>query len=152
MHQPVLTATAMMIVCGSLTRTSGEPARTVTPDERALLYALPAQCTGNYNCMDWTGVGAYLGQFIYQQYFDAIGPGTLKLLHARFHVFSVFDNYTEALFPYAYLLQYDASEIAAGKPSLFVTATYKGRKRAVLWNWSDDAPPLYANNPFRTVI
>ena len=128
-----------------------EAARTVSPNERGLYYALPDQCAGNYNCTDWSGIGAYLGQFSYQPYWDALSADALKLMHGRFQHFADFDDWTEALFPYAQFAQYDASQVAAGQQSLFASATYQNQSRPVLWNWYGSSTPLYANSPGRAV-
>jgi hypothetical protein len=37
-------------------------------------------------------------------------------------------------FPYSALRKYEAQEVAAGRPPIFVTATYQGRKRPVMFN------------------
>jgi hypothetical protein len=126
-------------------------ARTVTSNERGLYYAIPHQCNGDYNCTNWAGIGAYLGQFNYQYYFDRMDPSALKLVHGRFQHFAAFDDTTEALFPYSQLVQYDASEVAAGRSSLFVTATYQGVKRPVIWTWYGSTDPFYVNNLGRAV-
>src|SRR3982750_962166 len=97
-----------------------EAARTVSPNERGLYYALPSQCGTNYNCTDWSGIGAYVGQFSSQTMWNSMDTASLKPGHGRFQHFASFDDWTEALFPYAQFAQYDASEVALGKPSLFV--------------------------------
>jgi hypothetical protein len=111
---------------------------------------LPEQCTGNYNCTDWSGIGAFIGQFSYQHMYNAMGPGTLKLPHGRFQHFAPYDEWTEALFPYDSLLQYDKTEVAAGRPSLFASATYQGVKRPVLWTMYDIGG-IYDQYPARPV-
>ena len=128
-----------------------EAARTVAASERGLYYGLPYQCYGNFNCTDWTGIGAYLGQFNYQYYFDRMDPSTLKLGHGRLQHFAAFDDTSEALFPYSQLVQYDASEVAAGRTSLFATATYQGVRRPVIWTWYGISSSFYVNNPGRPV-
>ena len=76
-----------------------QAARTVAASERGLYYGMPYQCYGNYNCTDWTGIGAYLGQFSYQYYFDRMDPSTLKLGHGRLpDTFAAFNDTSEASF------------------------------------------------------
>jgi len=75
---------------------------------------------------------------------------SLKIGHGRLQHFADFDDWTEALFPYSQLLQYDNSEVAAGRPSLFVTATYQGVKRPVLWTWYGVTSYPY-NSPGRPI-
>ena len=128
-----------------------EAARTVTPNERGLFYGLPDQCPGNFNCTDWSGIGAYVGQFSYQNMFNNMDSSILKLGHGRLQHFADFDDWTEALFPYAQFAQYDASEVAAGRPSMFASATYQNRKRPVLWNWYGITAAPYGGSPGRPV-
>jgi len=127
-----------------------EAARTVSPNERGLYYALPSQCGTNYNCTDWSGIGAYVGQFSSQTMWNSMDTASLKLGHGRFQHFASFDDWTEALFPYAQFAQYDASEVALGKPSLFVSATYQSVSRPVLWTWYGVTTSPY-NTPGRAV-
>jgi len=78
-------------------------------------------------------------------------PASLKLPHGRFQHFAPFDDWTEALFPYAQFAQYDASEVAAGRTSLFVSATYAGKVRPIVWNWYGVTAAPYGDNPGRAV-
>ena len=39
-------------------------------------------------------------------------------------------------FPYSKLRAYEAQQVAAGKPPIFITATYLGKSRPVYWGWS----------------
>jgi hypothetical protein len=82
--------------------------------------------------------------------FDAMQPATLKLLHGRLQHFAAYDDWTEALFPYNQLLQYDAAEVAAGRPSLFASATYQGVWRQVIWTMYG-LGGMYATYPARPV-
>jgi len=125
--------------------------RVLSGNERGLYYALPVQCKGSFECSDWSGIGAYVGQFTYQNFYNSMDPDSLKLPHGRFQHFAPFDDWTEALFPYAEFAQYDASEVAAGRTSLFVSATYQGKIRPVLWNWYGVTSEPYGNNPGRAV-
>jgi hypothetical protein len=65
--------------------------------------------------------------------FKLMAPDALKIAHGRFNKFMPTDDTHEAFFPYIALKAYEASEIAAGRPPIFVTATYKGKKRAVIF-------------------
>ena len=126
-------------------------ARTTNPNERGLFYGLPTQCPLNFACTDWSGIGAYVGQFSSQALFNNMDSAILKMGHGRMQHFADFDDWTEALFPYAQFVQYNASEVAAGRPSMFVSATYQGKQRPVLWNWYGLTTAPYINNPARAV-
>ena len=65
-----------------------------------------------------------------------MSPEALKILHSRFHLFKPSDDTTWNWFPYAALRAFEKAEVAAGRPPIFITATYMGKKRPVVWNWS----------------
>jgi hypothetical protein len=111
--------------------------------------ALPAYCQGIRTVRDtelggiflqnpagpWTDYGAYIGvsSAYSASQFD---PSALKANYTRFHVFRPSDETVWSYFPYSALRNYEAKEVAAGRPPIFVTATYNGKKRPVVWAWS----------------
>jgi len=83
----------------------------------------------------WKDFGSFVG--VMSQYSgDQFDPSALKAGYSRFHVFRPSDDTEWSYFPYSGLRNYEASEVAAGRPPLFVTATYNGKKRPVVWAWS----------------
>jgi hypothetical protein len=120
--------------------------RSVTPSEIGLFFAVP-------NGFAWKDVGAYVGNPD-SEYFAQMSLGALRIQHGRFQFFSPADDTQFSLFPYSRLKQYDARESAAG-PSLFVTATYKGKRRPVYFAWSlglrDDIPSAPRTNWMQAV-
>jgi len=83
----------------------------------------------------WTAYGGYIG--VSSAYSAAqFDPSALKANYTRFHVFRPSDETAWSYFPYSGLRNYEASEVAAGRPPIFVTATYNGKKRPVVWAWS----------------
>jgi hypothetical protein len=85
--------------------------------------------------VSWTDLGAYVGPPKSLDFFN-MTPQSTKVIHTRFHVFRETDQTQWAWFPYSALRAYEASEIAAGRPPIFVTAFYQGKSRPVVWNWS----------------
>lgn len=55
---------------------------------------------------------------------------------AHFNQFYPGENNTPYGIPYSQLKAYEAQQVAEGKPAIFVTATYKGKKRPVLFPWT----------------
>jgi hypothetical protein len=110
--------------------------RIVTPREIGLIFAYP-------NGFNWRDVGAYVGT-PGSEYFARMSPEALKIQHGRFQHFCAADENQFAFFPYSQLKQFEAQEIAAGRPPIFVTATYQGKKRPVYFAWSLD---LHDNIP-----
>jgi hypothetical protein len=100
--------------------------RTVIDDERGSIYTTP------YGG-DMSGLGAYVGNP--KTYaFWRMQDNALKIAHGHFHVFRPTEDTSWSYFPYTKLGNFEAREVAAGRPPLFLTATYAGKKRPVLWN------------------
>jgi hypothetical protein len=59
---------------------------------------------------------------------------TVKVDWSRFECFPQ-DETAFPLFPYSKFKAYEASEVAAGRAPLFLTATYQGKKRPLLFSW-----------------
>lgn len=87
------------------------------------------------NGLSWSGLGAYVGPPKSMDFFN-MTAGSTKVIHTRFHIFRETDQSQWAWFPYSSLRVYEAREIAAGRPPIFVTAYYQGKTRPVVWNWS----------------
>jgi hypothetical protein len=83
----------------------------------------------------WSAYGAFVGvaSAYSASFFD---PLAIKANYTRFHVFKPSDDTDWNYFPYTSLRSYEAREVAAGRPPIFITATYQGKKRPVLWAWS----------------
>ncbi|MGH7348528.1 MAG: chitobiase/beta-hexosaminidase C-terminal domain-containing protein [Candidatus Rokuibacteriota bacterium] len=103
--------------------------RVVADSERGLVFGQPYDG-------DWSRVGIYLGLPIYVDTFKAMAPEAIKISQGRFQHFSLADNRQYAYFPVDQLREYEAREVAAGRPPLFVTTTHEGRKRQVYFVWS----------------
>lgn len=103
--------------------------RVVVDNERGLVFGQPHDG-------DWSRIGIYLGLPSYVGTFKAMAPEAIKIAQGRFHHFSLADNRQYAYFPVDRLRAYEAREVAAGRPPLFVTATHEGRKRPVYFVWS----------------
>ncbi|MBV9303142.1 MAG: chitobiase/beta-hexosaminidase C-terminal domain-containing protein [Acidobacteriaceae bacterium] len=76
-----------------------------------------------------TDFGAYIGAGKASTMFT---PQTLKGHYMHFNHFGPFDE--QLGFPYSALRTYESQEVAAGRAPIFVTATYQGKKRPVLFN------------------
>src|SRR5205823_2077759 len=68
--------------------------------------------------------------------FALMADDAVKVQHGRFHLFAPADDAAAPNFPYTQLTAYEAQEVAAGRPPIFVTATYQGRSRPVYFAWS----------------
>jgi hypothetical protein len=99
--------------------------RTVTASELGGIFTAP-------NGFSWNDFGAYVG-ISSTASASSLAPDAIKAGFTRLHVFGQTD-FTG--FPYSQLRSYEASEVAAGRPPIFITATYQGKKRPVIWGWS----------------
>ena len=96
--------------------------RTVNDKEAASVFQTP----GGFSYEDY-------GAFIGSAPSGSLDPTALDILYARFDKFSSSDNTMIRGFPYSALKSYEASQVAAGKAPIFVTATYAGKKRPVVF-------------------
>lgn len=103
--------------------------RTVIRSEIGLVFAYPP------TSVSWKDVGAYVG-VTGSGYFDQMSERALRIEQGRFQHFEPADDNEFAFFPYSRLKQYEAQEVAKGRPALFITATYQGKKRPVYFSWS----------------
>jgi hypothetical protein len=103
---------------------------TVVPSEIGSMFAEP-------NGFQYADLGAALATST-SGVLERMSPVAIKIAAARFHIFKPSDDAAWSYFPYRAFTQYEADEIAAGRPPLFVLATYRGKARRVLWKWSLD--------------
>jgi hypothetical protein len=97
--------------------------RTVIDKEVGAMYQNPVG-------FPWSAFGVFIGSP------QSLDPDAARVLLAHFDKFSPGES-TQALgFPYSTLRSYEAQQIANGKPGIFVTATYMGKKRPVLFAWT----------------
>lgn len=67
---------------------------------------------------------------------ESLDPNAIRVFFGHFNQFAPEENLAERAFPFAQFQAYDAQQVAEGKTSLFVWATYQGKKRQVLYSWS----------------
>jgi hypothetical protein len=79
------------------------------------------------NGFPYSDFGAYIGA---GRYSTSLNPAAIKGHYSRFHHFAPSDS--NIGFPYTALRQYEAQQIAAGQPRIFITATYEGKRRPVI--------------------
>jgi len=116
--------------------------RTVTQYERALVWASP------YNG-DYSEIGAFLG-VVGSSAFSKLPADAIKMPHALCQHIQRLDNSNlQGHFPYSKLKAYNDAEVKAGRDPIFVTATYQGKERPVVFTiWSDHSENerMYAVN------
>ena len=66
----------------------------------------------------------------------SLDPNALQVLYAKMNQFSPSDATAVRGFPYSQLKTYEAQQVAAGQAPIFVTATYEGKSRPVVFSWS----------------
>lgn len=67
----------------------------------------------------------------------SLDPNALQIFYGRFLQAGPNDATTAAgSFPYSALKTYEAQQVAAGQPPIFITATYEGKVRPVLFSWT----------------
>jgi Chitobiase/beta-hexosaminidase C-terminal domain len=97
-------------------------ARTVIDKQVGSIFQAPP------SGVSYSAVGAFDGNF------TGIDPDALHIRYATFQAFAP-DNYNAANFPLTALQNYEAAEVAAGRPRIFVHATYAGKSRQVYFNF-----------------
>ncbi|MBV9302184.1 MAG: chitobiase/beta-hexosaminidase C-terminal domain-containing protein [Acidobacteriaceae bacterium] len=117
----ILTSTALLFSSILLTGASTNSNRTVMDTELGSIFQ-PAQGFPN------SDFGAYMGAGSRSTMF---APETIKGHYMHFNHFGIVDNGFG--FPYSTLRDYEAQEVAAGRAPIFVTATYQGKKRPVMF-------------------
>src|SRR5215472_4866246 len=98
--------------------------RTVIDNEVGSVFQSPP--TG----VSWSAYGAVDGSP------QTLDPAALRILLTKFDKFAPAEDTQVRGFPYSALRTYEAQEIAAGKAPIFITATYLGKQRPVLFSWS----------------
>jgi hypothetical protein len=88
----------------------------------------------------YSSVGAFGGSF------TGIDPDALHIRYATFQAFAP-DNWNQANFPLTALEDYEASEVAAGRPRIFIHATYEGKSRQVYLNFPASSMALVNGRP-----
>ena len=97
--------------------------RTVIDKEVGSLYEHPR---GN----DWTQYGAFVGSA------STLDPAAIRVVMSHFDKFTAWEEQYSWGIPYSKLRAYEADQVRQGKPPIFVTATYQGKARPVLFSWS----------------
>jgi hypothetical protein len=118
----------------------GRATRSVIDTERGGYFTYPY---GD----QWSRYGAEFGRTHFS--FDQMPAMSLKGLHGRLQHFASVDNppYGLAYFPWTEFLAYNADEVAQGRPSMVMTATYQGTKRPLYFSYGSYNPSL----PFQGV-
>ncbi|MGC1685319.1 MAG: hypothetical protein WA734_06845, partial [Candidatus Acidiferrales bacterium] len=76
------------------------------------------------------------GAFVGSAPTGSLDPSALVVVYGRFDKFAPSDTTMVRGFPYSALRTYESQQVAAGKPPIFVTATYDGKTRPVYFSWS----------------
>jgi Chitobiase/beta-hexosaminidase C-terminal domain len=79
--------------------------------------------------VSFSAIGAFDGSFA------GIDPDALHIRYGTFQAFAS-DDWNRSNFPLAALQDYEAAEVAAGHPRIFVHATYAGKSRQVYFNFA----------------
>ena len=99
--------------------------RTVIDKEAGSVFQTP-------NGFSYNEYGAFIGSAP----LGSLDSSALSVYFARFDKFSPSDDTMVRGFPYSGLKTYESQQVAAGKAPIFVTATYAGKKRPVVFSWS----------------
>ena len=122
--------------------------RTIINNERGFYYGYPYDPSGTdpFSSTTWADIGAFVGLRHVDQ-MTQMQPAAIKAVHGRTNNFFAGDDTGYAYFPYSALKQFEAAEIAAGRDPIFVTATYQGKQRPVVfirqmptdtgWKWME---------------
>jgi len=100
----------------------GAQTRTVSDKQVGSIFQAPPAA------VPMSVIGAFDGNF------GGTDPDALHIRYATFQAFAP-DNWNQANFPLAALKAYEASEVAAGRPRIFIHATYEGQSRPVYFNF-----------------
>lgn len=118
----------------------GRAGRTVFDSERGGYFTYPF---GD----QWGRFGAEFGRTNFL--FDQMPVTAPRGLHGRLQHFAAVDNPPNgfAYFPWTEFLAYNADEVARGRPSMVMTATYQGTKRPLYFSYGSFDPSI----PFQGV-
>jgi hypothetical protein len=97
--------------------------RTVSSIEQGSIFQNP-------NGQPWTEYGYFDGSP------QSLSHDAIRVLMSNFIQFYPAQDQMAHSFPYSKLRTYESAQIAGGKAPIFVTATYAGKKRPVLFSWS----------------
>ena len=103
---------------------TGQQYRTVIDKELGSIYQQP-------NGFPFSAYGILEGP-----YANSLDPTAIRVLMAHFQHFAPAEDTQARGFAYSSLRAYEAQQVAQGRPSIFVTATYEGKSRPVLFSWS----------------
>ena len=108
--------------------------RTVINNQRGFYYGYPFDptVTDPFSSKAWANIGAFVGLRHVDQMM-LMQPTAIKAVHGRLNHFFPEDDGGYSYFPYAALKQFEATEIAAGRDPIFVTAAYQGKQRPVVF-------------------
>ncbi len=106
--------------------------RTVIHSETGLIFTPP---TGA-----WSTVGADVSTPYSMTNFSQMDPNAIKVFHGIFHHASPADDHQLYFIPYSELQAFQSDELIAGRNPFYITATYAGKKRPVLF----DGDPIQA--------
>ena len=98
--------------------------RTVIDKELGSMFQQP-------HGFDYSAYGIFEGS-----YYSPLDPAAIRVLMAHFQQFAPIEDTEPRGFPYSQLRAYEAQQVAEAKPPIFVTATYAGKSRPVLFSWS----------------
>jgi hypothetical protein len=98
----------------------------------------------------WTDYGIYDGT---PQ--SPLDPAAIWVEMAHFIQFFPAEDGTPYGIPYSKLRAYESQQVAEGKPPIFVTATYEGKKRPVIFSWSlglENGKPTLASSQWQYAV
>jgi hypothetical protein len=98
--------------------------RTIIDKEAGSIFQLPS------SGISWSTYGAVDGSP------QSLDPAAIRILYSKFDKFAPSEDTEIRGFPYSALRTYESQEVAAGKAPIFVTSTYLGKERPVLFSWS----------------
>jgi len=119
----VLLAIGMTVGSPLLPFAFAQQYRTIIDKEVGSIYQNPSG-------FPWSAYGAFDGSP------QSLDPDAIRVLIAHFDKFYPAEDNVVRGFPYSALKLYEAQEVTAGRPPIFVTATYAGKSRPVLFSWS----------------
>jgi hypothetical protein len=131
-----LTAALSLAMAGiAPAQTVGRAGRAVFDTERGGYFTYP---WGD----QWSRYGAEFGRTNFV--FDQMPARAPKGLHGRLQHFAAVDNPPNgfAYFPWTQFLAYNADEVARGRPSMVMTATYQGTKRPLYFSYGSFDPSI----------
>jgi hypothetical protein len=120
--------TTVLWLSSTLPTVPSKIVRTVINNERGFYYVYPHD-------KDWSKVGAYIGLAHYDDIFSAMNPEAIKGIQGRFQHFHPKDETEHAYFPYTELKRYELDELSQRRPPLWITATFQGKRRPVIFEW-----------------